>query len=80
MRRLILLLALVLIVTACSPPEQWRMWRAGTAKGSTWEAKDLYWTKAGCEAARRALPDLHKKEYATACVPEGLTPKDIGRD
>ena len=82
MRRLILLLALVLLVTACSPSDPWRMWWGKAYAGTDlpWEPKELFPSRAACEAARRKLPEWVKKSYATVCVPEGLTPKDIGRD
>lgn len=79
MRRLILLLALVLLVTACSPSDQWRMWRfEGPGDYATWDPKELYSSKSACEAARSGLPKWHQEDYATLCVPQGLTPKDIG--
>ncbi len=78
MRRLILLLALVLIVTACGLQEPSRMWQAGTAKGSEWQERDLYLTKAECEAARRGLVPTLVAGTRTACVREGLSPEEIG--
>ena len=80
-RRLTLIALTLLLsfiaVTACSPPEQSRLWQAGPAEGSQWEAKDLYGTKAACEAARRGLEPTLLAGARTACVPEGLRPEDI---
>ena len=80
MRRLTLLLALVVLVTACGPPDPWRMWWGTASTGLPWEPKELFWSKDACEAARRGLPDSVKNTYATVCVPMGLTPKDIDRN
>ena len=54
------------------------MWQAGTAKGSEWVERDLYLTKAECEAARRGLLPTLVAGTRTACVREGLSPEEIG--
>ena len=73
-----LLLSIFIAVTACGPQEPWRMWQTGTAKGSEWVERDLYLTKAECEAARRGLVPTLVAGTRTACVREGLSPEEIG--
>lgn len=73
-----LLLSILIAVTACSPPERYRLWQTGAAEDSQWEERDLYSTKAQCEAARRGLVPILVAGSRTACVREGRRPEDIG--
>ncbi len=73
-----LFLSIFIAVTACGPQEPWRIWQAGTAKGSEWVERDLYLTKAECEAARRGLLPTLVAGTRTVCVREGLSPEEIG--
>lgn len=73
-----LLLSVLIAVTACGPSKPWRLWQAGT--DSQWEEKDLYPTRAECEAGRRGLKPIQPPGTRIACVPEGQRPEEIGRE